>query len=101
MKGWDICERVVRKYPTMTAFSADSGYRGTTTKFVENVLKVSMFISEKIKDTFKILKKRWIVEHTFAWINNFRRLSKDYEVLSASEENFIRVAMIKITLAKC
>lgn len=30
---------------------------------------------------FKVLPKRWILERTFAWLNWFRRLSKDYELL--------------------
>lgn len=29
--------------------------------------------------TFKVLPKRWIVQRTFAWLSNCRRLSKDYE----------------------
>lgn len=28
---------------------------------------------------FEVLPKRWIVERSFGWINNYRRLSKDYE----------------------
>jgi putative transposase len=36
-----------------------------------------------------------------AWLNNFRRLSKDFEILTATSENMIRIAMIKLTLAKC
>ncbi|HFD12032.1 MAG TPA: DDE transposase, partial [Crenotrichaceae bacterium] len=38
---------------------------------------------------------------TFAWLGNFRRLSKDYEILTKSAENMVRIAMIQITLAKC
>ncbi len=29
---------------------------------------------------FKFLPRRWVMEHTFAWLNHTRRLSKDYEV---------------------
>lgn len=29
------------------------------------------------------------VERTFAWLGNYRRLSKDYETLSASSEAFL------------
>jgi len=100
MKGGEVCEHTVDKYPSIKGFSADAGYRGTTVKFVEEVLGLSMEISQKIKDEFAILKKRWIVERTFSWLEGFRRLSKDFEILTASEENFIRIAMIKITLAK-
>ncbi|MGR8981557.1 MAG: IS5 family transposase, partial [Gammaproteobacteria bacterium] len=38
---------------------------------------------------------------TFAWLGNFRRLSKDYEILKSSAENMVRIAMIQITLLKC
>ncbi|MCB1984009.1 MAG: transposase [Nitrosomonas sp.] len=60
-----------------------------------------MHISKKIKDAFAVLPVRWIVERTFAWLGNFRRLSKDYEILANSAENMVRIAMIQITIAKC
>ena len=101
MKGGDICEQISEKYSTVEAFSADEGYRGTTREFVENVLGLRFEISKKIKDEFVILPKRWIVERTFAWLGNFRRLAKDFEILTATAENMVRIAMIKISLAKC
>jgi putative transposase len=48
-----------------------------------------------------VLPKRWVVERTFSWLGNFRRLSKDFEILPGTAENMIRIAMMKITLAKC
>jgi putative transposase len=42
-----------------------------------------------------------VVERTFSWPDNLRRLSKDFEILPATAENMIRIAMMKITLAKC
>jgi putative transposase len=62
---------------------------------------MTLHISEKIKGEFAVLPKRWVVERTFAWLGKLRRLAKDYEILSASAENIIRIAMLKITLAKC
>ncbi len=101
VKGKEICKEVCQKLPSVEAFSADEGYRKTTANFVEQGLQRTMHISKKVKDEFKILQKRWIVERTFAWLGNFRRLSKDFEILTATEENWVRIAMIKITLAKC
>ena len=44
-------------------------------------------ISEKIKPhEWEKLPWRWIVERTLAWFNHSRRLSKDYEILTASAE---------------
>lgn len=95
-----ILKRVVEKYPSLKAFSAEAGYCGTTGEFVQEELKLECHISKKIKDGFAILPKRWIVERTFAWLGNFRRLAKDVEILTATAENMIRIAMLKITLAK-
>lgn len=94
-----VVERAAEKYPRIKAFSADAGYRGTAYDFVQNTLHKTCHISRKIKDTFAVLPIRWIVERTFAWLGNARRLAKDFEILTATAENFIRITMIKITLA--
>jgi putative transposase len=40
---------------------------------------------------FVLLPKRWVVERTFAWLGNFRRLAKDYEVKTNHSEAVIYV----------
>jgi transposase len=56
---------------------------------------------EKIRPRgFHVLKRRWVVERTLAWLSTWRRLAKDYEVLPASEEAWIYVAMIRIMLGR-
>lgn len=52
------------------------------------------------KEGFVPQKGRWQVERTFAWLNFFRRLSKDYERKTCSSEAFIRLAYISIILAR-
>ena len=42
---------------------------------------------------FMLLPKRWVVERTFGWFGKYRRLSKDYEYLTASSEVMIYVSM--------
>jgi putative transposase len=44
---------------------------------------------------FVVLPKRWIVERTFAWLNRYRRHSKDYERNPASSVAMIHISMIK------
>ena len=46
--------------------------------------------------SFVVLPKRWIVERTFAWLNRYRRHSKDYEKTTASAEAFTYIAMINL-----
>jgi putative transposase len=48
------------------------------------------------KDPRPFLPKRWIVERTFAWLGQNRRMSKDYERLPESSEAFIYAAMSRL-----
>jgi putative transposase len=49
---------------------------------------------------FVPIKKRWVVERTFAWLGKYRRLSRDYETATESSEALIQVAMIHIMLKR-
>jgi transposase len=42
------------------------------------------------------LPRRWVVERTFSWLGQNRRMSKDYERLAESAEAFIYVAMSRL-----
>jgi transposase len=41
---------------------------------------------------FVVLPRRWVVERTFSWKDQNRRMSKDYERLPETGEAFIYVA---------
>lgn len=99
-----ILKDTVQIYPTIKAFSGDLGYRGTAVNFVSEELQLTLHISEKPvtqPGQFKVIPKRWIVERTIAWLGHFRRLAKDFEILVTTAENMIRIAMLKLTVAKC
>jgi putative transposase len=49
---------------------------------------------------FRVLPGRWVVDRTFAWQSQNRRLSKDYERLGTTGEARIYVAMIRIMLRR-
>ena len=49
---------------------------------------------------FTLVKRRWVVERTFAWLYNYRRLSKDYEESLTSSEGFIYLASLHISLKR-
>jgi transposase len=49
---------------------------------------------------FQVLPKRWVVERTFSWIDQNRRMSKDYERLPESSEAFIYVAMSRLMVRR-
>jgi putative transposase len=80
----------------------DGTYRG---KLLDWVIDHCSFIlepvlrSDKMKG-FVVLPRRWVVERTFAWLTQARRLSKDYEVLPASSEAMIYLAMTRLMLRR-
>ena len=49
---------------------------------------------------FVVLPRRWVVERTFSWIDQNRRMSKDYERLAATSEAFIYVAMSRLMVRR-
>jgi putative transposase len=49
---------------------------------------------------FVVLPRRWVVERTFAWITQCRRLSSDYERLTESSEAMISIAMTRLMVRR-
>ena len=49
---------------------------------------------------FQVLPRRWVVELTFSWIDQNRRMSKDYERLPEISEAFIYVAMSRLMVKR-
>jgi putative transposase len=49
---------------------------------------------------FHVLPRRWVVERTFAWQGQQRRLSKDYERLCATSETLIYLTMIRLMIRR-
>lgn len=49
---------------------------------------------------FRVLPRRWVVERTFAWLGQNRRLSKDDERLCVTSEAFIYAAMVRLMVRR-
>jgi putative transposase len=47
-----------------------------------------------------VLPRRWVVERTFSWFGQDRRLSKDYEQLCETSESLIYAAMIRLMVRR-
>jgi transposase len=68
----------------------DSGYRG---RFADWVTKMGLSFEVASKPPnvrgFVPVKTRWVVERSFAWLNFFRRVTKDYEHTAESSESWL------------
>lgn len=82
---------------------ADGGYRGEVINevykrfgcFIQVVLR-----ADSHGTAFKPVHKRWIIERTFSWFDNDRRLCRNYELLMESAEEMVKLSAIKLLLNK-
>ena len=51
-------------------------------------------------NVFKPIGKRWMVERTFAWVDNYRRLCRNDELTFDSVEEMVKLAAIRMILNK-
>lgn len=49
---------------------------------------------------FKVIKWRWVVERTFAWLGRYRRNSRDYEKLPQTSESMLKISGIQLMLRR-
>jgi putative transposase len=80
----------------------DGAYRG---RLLEWVILHCRFLLQPVlrcddQKGFVILPRRWVVERTFAWITQCRRLDKDYETLPESSEAMIYIAMTRLMVRR-
>jgi transposase len=62
--------------------------------------KIALEVVEHTGKGFQVVKHRWKVERTFAWLLNDRRHSRDDEVLTASSEAMIQISAIRLLLKR-
>lgn len=62
-------------------------------------LRISGNLAQKLKK-FVPVSQRWVIERTFAWLKDFRRLSLDYERTTNHSRFMLRLAAIRLMLAR-
>jgi len=94
--------RLVHDWPRLLLVWADGGYAGKLVDWVAThlLLKLSIIRRSDAASGFQLLPRRWVVERTFAWLGNCRRLSKDDELLPALSEAYIYIAMTRLMLRR-
>jgi putative transposase len=83
---------------------ADKGYQGPGfSSWVKGKMGAVAEISgslAKLARKFVPVKKRWVVERSFAWFSDYRRLDKDHERKIVSSIVMMRWAMIRLMLVR-
>ena len=106
-----------RRSPRLRHGWADGGYRGPFLDWAAKRRGISFQVVSRsdggrrrrwlppgatppIVSPFAVVPRRWVVERTFAWLGRYRRLSQDYEYLTATSEAVIYLAMTRLLLRR-
>lgn len=99
-----VFEHMRFKFPRLAKIIADGGYRG---KHLSDTLKATLGCDlevvlrpDECPSKFQVAPKRWIVERSFAWLENFRRLAIDYEFHAETAVTMIQLAFCFLMLNK-
>jgi putative transposase len=106
-----VLPKRVGRFPRLKKILADAIYNGGIAEWAkeiggwigELVLRPAREEPEgpqKQGRGFKVLKWRWIVERTFAWLGRYRRLSKDDERTEESSASWIYIARTPLRLRR-
>ena len=88
------CKKLRRLY-------ADGGYRGPIVEGAASLLRIVLEpVVRAATQAFVVLRRRWVVERTFAGLGMSRRLSRDYERLPQTSETLMYVAMSRLMLRR-
>ena len=113
-----VLERAKERFPRLTKRWADQGYAGALRTWIVEQLGWAVEIVQHPRRPRGVwafpdqeidwdailgprgfrgpLARRWVVERTLAWIGRYRRMSKDYEYLTASSEAMVYLTMIRL-----
>jgi putative transposase len=96
---WVVFE-VAERYERLEKILADGGYEGDLEEDMPAVYGVKFEIVQHEQKGFVVQAKRWIVERTWAWLENCRGLVRDYERLPENHEGMVYVSMIRLMLRR-
>src|SRR5712691_11676321 len=86
-------------FPWLRHVFADAGYAGDKLQTALKKLgKWTIEIVRRVQTTpgFHLIKRRWVVERTIAWLNRNRRLAKDFEASIESALAWLMIASVKL-----
>tara|TARA_B100001179_G_C18529814_1_gene376525 strand:- start:144 stop:926 length:783 start_codon:yes stop_codon:yes gene_type:complete len=100
----ELLEGLLQGFNWLRILWVDGGYNGKAfadwVKEKRPKLKVEVVKRSDDMEGFEVLPRRWVVERTFGWLMQQRRLVRDYEKTEASAQAWIYIAMIRLQVRR-
>ena len=97
-RGIAVVKRANAKSPRLAKVWHDAGFKTTFRNFCSAVHVSAEVVKRIHPHEFVVLPKRWLVERTWSWLMNNRRLQLDYERCPEVTEGFIWAASSRLML---
>jgi putative transposase len=99
-----LLEPLLGTFKRLKKLWVDGGFSGETfanwVKERRPALQVEVVKRTDDLGGFKVLPRRWVVERTFGWLMQNRRLTRDHEETETSATAFIHMALIRLMLRR-
>lgn len=107
-----MTDRLKEELPRLAIVWADAAYTGRFQEWMRNERgwrvevprhpnrRLWRYGLEEKPRGFQVLPRRWVIERTFAWLGQARRLAKDYERLPETAGAMIYAAMSRLMLRR-
>tara|TARA_R100000365_G_C2712862_1_gene47730 strand:+ start:443 stop:763 length:321 start_codon:yes stop_codon:yes gene_type:complete len=89
-----VLRRSRSRFPFVERVYADGGYAGRIVDWAKTNTHMALEIMKRPPGAkgFTVIRRRWVVERSFAWIMKSHRLVRDYEQLTLIAEALILIA---------
>ena len=98
----EMLKKYAPKLSKILKVLCDGGYSGENfANAVKTLLDAVVEVAKRSElHKFEVIPKRWIVERTFAWLDNFRRLWKNCERKIHNTHQMVTFAFVSIFLKR-
>lgn len=98
--AYPLIAKLAAHYESIISIKADNGYKGKLPESIKDILSIDMQCVKSNYGTSEFIpvEGRWVVERTIAWLDNFRRLCRNYEQLLSTAASMTKMAFLVILL---
>lgn len=98
--GIDVADRARNRSGRLAKLWCDAGFKRTFVEHCRNRRLAVEVVNKIHRSSFEVLPRRWVVERTWAWLMNHRRLQVDYERDPIVHEAFVWAAHSRMLLRR-
>lgn len=98
----EVLRILAELYPTISLVKADNGYQGSLKAIIDQPINIELRCVKSNFGTsdFVPLEGRWVVERSISWLENYRRLCRNYERFLSTALAMCQIACMTILIKR-